>query len=103
MIYFFFNRTATTEIYTDLHTLSPHDALPLFGAAAIVAQRLGRPVAQEHRGGRLYAIEPCARLARRQDQVLGGVAVADLERGGQRVDLDQSRGDRKSTRLNSSH
>src|SRR3546814_6654944 len=59
----------------------------MVGAAAIVAQRLGRPVAQEHRAGRLYAIEPCARLAQRQDQVLGGVAVADLERGGQRVDL----------------
>src|SRR3546814_18647532 len=27
---FFFNNTATTEIYTDLHTLSLHDALPIF-------------------------------------------------------------------------
>src|SRR3546814_4022782 len=29
-IYFFFNYTATTEIYTYLHTLSLHDALPIF-------------------------------------------------------------------------
>src|SRR3546814_800177 len=27
---FFFNDTATTEIYTDLHTLSLHDALPIY-------------------------------------------------------------------------
>src|SRR3546814_1327445 len=48
--------------------------------------------------GRLHAIEPCARVAQRQDQVLGGVAVADLERGGQRVDLDQSRGGQRVAR-----
>src|SRR3546814_4251775 len=29
MIFFFFNDTATTEIYTYLHTLSLHDALPI--------------------------------------------------------------------------
>src|SRR3546814_13165587 len=29
VIYFFFNDTATTEIYTYLHTLSLHDALPI--------------------------------------------------------------------------
>src|SRR3546814_10663836 len=28
--FFFFNDTATTEIYTYLHTLSLHDALPIF-------------------------------------------------------------------------
>src|SRR6059058_3529882 len=28
-IFFFFNDTATTEIYTSLHTLSLHDALPI--------------------------------------------------------------------------
>src|SRR6188474_3983080 len=27
--FFFFNDTATTEIYTSLHTLSLHDALPI--------------------------------------------------------------------------
>src|SRR5881227_1849237 len=29
-IFFFFNDTATTEIYTTVHTLSLHDALPIF-------------------------------------------------------------------------
>src|SRR3546814_7034339 len=29
--FFFFNDTATTEIYTYLHTLSRHDALPICG------------------------------------------------------------------------
>src|SRR3546814_14811826 len=29
-LYFFFNHTATTEIYTDCHTLSLHDTLPIF-------------------------------------------------------------------------
>src|SRR6059058_6054252 len=29
VFFFFFNDTATTEIYTSLHTLSLHDALPI--------------------------------------------------------------------------
>src|SRR3546814_15144947 len=29
MLFFFFNDTATTEIYTYCHTLSLHDALPI--------------------------------------------------------------------------
>jgi TatD DNase family protein len=32
-VVFFFNDTATTEIYTELHTLSLHDALPICRAA----------------------------------------------------------------------
>src|SRR3546814_12607069 len=32
---FFFNVTATTESYTDGHTLSLHDAFPILGASAI--------------------------------------------------------------------
>src|SRR5216110_3975336 len=35
-LFFFFNDPATTEIYTSSHTLSLHDALPIFGLAAIV-------------------------------------------------------------------
>src|SRR6188474_3980276 len=30
LFFFFFNDTATTEIYTSLHTLSLHDALPIW-------------------------------------------------------------------------
>src|SRR3546814_10886135 len=32
MLFFFFNDTATTEIYTYCHTLSLHDALPITSA-----------------------------------------------------------------------
>src|SRR5216110_4146302 len=32
---FFFNHTATTEIYTSSHTLSLHDALPIFPAVLV--------------------------------------------------------------------
>src|SRR3546814_15069155 len=33
MLFFFFNDPATPEIYTYLHTLSLHDALPIYNAA----------------------------------------------------------------------
>src|SRR3546814_2647850 len=36
---FFFNDTATTEIYTYLHTLSLHDALPISGPLTVLALR----------------------------------------------------------------
>src|SRR5689334_25436510 len=65
---FFFNDTATTEIYT----LSLHDALP-------ICVRAHHPV------------EP------RQ------VVVAERVEGSERAVATTCRGDRKSTRLNSSH
>src|SRR3546814_7446056 len=43
----FFNDTATTEIYTDLHTLSRHDALPIsddHAKALEAAERSGKPM-----------------------------------------------------------
>src|SRR5258708_31442591 len=70
---FFFNDTATTEIYT----LSLHDALPIFGE--LRHQHLLRPVRGPGRGG-----VPVERV--------GGV----LHQHGDGED-------RKSTRLNSSH
>src|SRR3712207_7469524 len=58
--FFFFNDTATTEIYT----LSLHDALPIseYGSRPLPSPRLGdeRPVARPRRAGRL----PRARLQR---------------------------------------
>src|SRR3546814_16058298 len=83
---FFFNDTATTEIYTYGHTLSLHDALPIFGDAAAAAGE------------------------RRQFEVVGreqGVTAVDAgqvarARIGEREAV-VGRGDRKSTRLNSSH
>src|SRR2546422_9571485 len=71
-IFFFFNDTATTEIYT----LSLHDALPICG-----------PPARDHAGG-----HQCRRPSHRQHQE-GSIRQPEGAPGG----------DRKSTRLNSSH
>src|SRR3712207_9286272 len=73
---FFFNDTATTEIYT----LSLHDALPIY-------QR-GRELGEDHRRPR----NPGALL-------LGVVPVVEADAD----DLGRAQQDRKSTRLNSSH
>src|SRR3712207_6940758 len=77
-MYFFFNDTATTEIYT----LSLHDALPILPLDA-VRREAGRRTAVRHAqsGDERPAIR--GRPARG-----GGAGVAE---------------DRKSTRLNSSH
>src|SRR3546814_20652014 len=39
---FFLNDTANTDIYTYLHTLSRHDALPIWGRGEVDRQPLGR-------------------------------------------------------------
>src|SRR3712207_7957020 len=78
-LFFFFNDTATTEIYT----LSLHDALPIW------CDR------RDERGARL-ARHPCRAALRPPGAALH--VHADLRR---RADVLQR--DRKSTRLNSSH
>src|SRR3546814_17306518 len=98
---FFFNDTATTEIYTYLHTLSLHDALPIWGAD----EAPGRP----RRRRREFA--GCDDL-HRPDAC--GHRLADIERPAVGREADAVRAhhlgalagdmrDRKSTRLNSSH
>src|SRR5258705_3073108 len=82
MFFFFFNDPATTEIYP----LSLHDALPISRLAVQIEERAG--VRHGDRSGR----EGHARGRRRRRR-------AD----GQSRDEHQSRADRKSTRLNSSH
>src|SRR5690554_7208685 len=79
-VVFFFNATATTEIYT----LSLHDALPICSAEARSA------------GAQARRIEGAAvaREARRIPRVRTGLRA---------VGAPGCRGDRKSTRLNSSH
>src|SRR5688572_31144574 len=72
-LFFFFNDTATTEIYT----LSLHDALPIYGTLA------GAPGGGE--AGRSCEALRCALLVRQLPEAGDGF------------------GDRKSTRLNSSH
>src|SRR3712207_9063966 len=79
--FFFFNDTATTEIYT----LSLHDALPICVHASILVR------------------DPVGLV-----DVLGLLSGRDAEQPVRRVDLPAMLGvvdrqDRKSTRLNSSH
>src|SRR3712207_7096837 len=81
--YFFFNDTATTEIYT----LSLHDALPISRGHR---ERPGRGPLREGGGGR-RGQRPARRGGHREDGVLAPAQDA------------RERRDRKSTRLNSSH
>src|SRR3712207_7055916 len=85
MICFFFNDTATTEIYT----LSLHDALPIFCAHDRAEVYLARPLPGRTRGRdqRRHAVAAAAR-----PDALGAKVLEPPD------DLD-----RKSTRLNSSH
>src|SRR5258708_23918398 len=79
--FFFFNDTATTEIYT----LSLHDALPIWGDAGDAARRCSFPVCGlVERGG--VGVDRGSRLAGRRASAPGRRFL-----------------DRKSTRLNSSH
>ena len=41
LFFFFFNDTATTEIYTRFYTLSLHDALPISGIMQAVNEGAG--------------------------------------------------------------
>src|SRR3712207_8083135 len=84
LVFFFFNDTATTEIYT----LSLHDALPISDPHG--DRHLGAVHAEGHGGQLVAPFEP----GRDQRELEGVAAVADAV-------LRQV--DRKSTRLNSSH
>src|SRR3712207_8121827 len=83
-VVFFFNDTATTEIYT----LSLHDALPISAGAG---QRLGRH--EPGGGGAAAGID--RQTLRDWVHRYNAEGVAGLR--------DRPRPDRKSTRLNSSH
>src|SRR3546814_10905291 len=65
-MFFFFNDTATTEIYTYLHTLSLHDALPISAAGGRL-DRVGR-IARDRR---LHRLAPRVHRRHRRQQRLG--------------------------------
>src|SRR3712207_8759223 len=83
-VLFFFNDTATTEIYT----LSLHDALPISRRRRHRAHRPAR-VAAARRGGRARASPRRAERGHTGGLLVGAAGSVP--------------GDRKSTRLNSSH
>src|SRR3712207_8250791 len=93
LFFFFFNDTATTEIYT----LSLHDALPISRH-----DRGGAPRAPRAAGGPGEAVgggAPAdAHLLRPRDDARGRLLLGDRE-----LQSPHRRADRKSTRLNSSH
>src|SRR3712207_7561172 len=84
--FFFFNDTATTEIYT----LSLHDALPIFRQVAEQDEARAPRERQHRQVVRPHPQRDARHHARRQ---------AAFQGGQQR----RTRLDRKSTRLNSSH
>src|SRR3546814_19720632 len=95
LIVFFFNDTATNEIYTYVHTLSLHDALPIL---AIVSETAGttRDVVEvqlDLAGYPVILADTAGLRAMETAVATGAAAQAAIER----------EGDRKSTRLNSSH
>src|SRR3546814_15501353 len=104
VVVFFFNVTATTEIYTYIHTLSLHDALPIFGLPRGAASNQGHPSfpfvlsLSKHRPS-LAALE--TRAALRQAQ--GERAFSPVALEGEKGEALKILLDRKSTRLNSSH
>src|SRR5256885_3949886 len=85
-LFFFFNDTATTEIYT----LSLHDALPIFLIAGYSGGGSSAPYIASNR-------PPFTHTA----VLHGGVFAGGI--GPRRMPAWFSTGDRKSTRLNSSH
>src|SRR3546814_16819274 len=86
---FFFNDTATTEIYTYLHTLSLHDALPIYLIPIVVRdRRLEMNQAAYIQVGDIEGVDRALAIGR------------DMRAVHRDLRLEQ---DRKSTRLNSSH
>src|SRR5947199_1652927 len=83
LFFFFFNHTATTEIYT----LSLHDALPISYGDARVQERA--------------AVTAGLRIARADRRRV--LELVLLERQLSAAGVQGRAGDRKSTRLNSSH
>src|SRR3546814_12027366 len=71
MIFLFFMETAATWIYTDLHTLPLHDALPIWQGCIVL--RGQQPLLAERRA------QGVAEGARESRQGLAGIAVGVLD------------------------
>src|SRR3546814_4155800 len=108
---FFVNDTATPKIYTYLHTLSLHDALPILTGCTSADLLIGgislmtANVAAFHRQYAFQRIEhrfstPEASACQSGNFLSHMPAFADMSI---RIDRAARHRDRKSTRLNSSH
>src|SRR3712207_9136479 len=86
LLYFFFNDTATTEIYT----LSLHDALPIFQNVPVFITLQNNLLS--------IAMDPAATENHFGPTPINGMILAP-----EHLQEISSRLDRKSTRLNSSH
>src|SRR3546814_19014867 len=99
MFIFCFKYTATTEIYTYLHTLSLHDALPISWSAMNVFTSRFVPVVAGATSLTVGALVACSASE-------GGVARAELQQVADAQSITRRPDgllDRKSTRLNSRH
>src|SRR3546814_1650594 len=129
LYFFFFNDPATTEIYTYEHTLSLHDALPIWRCRLDFGDAVAAAVEAVGVGGRLRdIIQPIAVLAPRLDHRLDQRPARAAQQVGidgllaqflrdsedrrarrrETLVVDIARGeempiDRKHTRLNSRH
>src|SRR3546814_17616262 len=120
-VFFFCNHPATTEIYTYVHTLSLHVALPSWkrqhhertyrkgGKPRLAHQKAvvdeaGEVDDDQDREGNVPEVSGQSHR-RRGLALFAGEGPADkvTERRAHPQDRGQSHGDRKSTRLNSSH
>src|SRR3546814_20363011 len=89
LLFFFFNDTATTEIYTYSHTLSLHDALPIFHLHRLQARERGHQFELVERNPRPQVADgiapaghPCADALQRLRSrgVAGGIERQEARR-----------------------
>src|SRR3712207_9333099 len=85
MCFFFFNDTATTEIYT----LSLHDALPIYQVARSAGDRRGEPAG--HLAEQFVAGRVAQRVVDRLEPVQVQIAEADPARSEEHTSELQSR------------
>src|SRR5256885_7113927 len=98
-IFFFFNDTATTEIYT----LSLHDALPISVYRSLLRAGVIDPLQRQRRREMWKRWERAAPMELWQLDVVHGFLLADGSSAKALTGIDDHARDRKSTRLNSSH
>src|SRR3546814_20844903 len=110
IVFFFVNDTATTELYTYGHTLSLHDALPIYAVFVDAAQvavyrpvgdgivRRCQPVVEDRVPAADLRLHLARRVAHTGVEIVGRLRVRMRGIGARREEED-----RKSTRLNSSH